>query len=125
MMNPQESTINFKKYLKKLLAVIQGEASFVLFDTRIIDKKRIDDVMCCIEGSWPEDYIKYTDKFGIIKVKSSKYYEQLILAIRNRFFFSTSCYSVRYNDALQAIAMLMKSIDSDMGYIYSDQSGMF
>ena len=124
-MNPQESTINFKKYLKKLLAVIERDASFVLFDTRIVDKKRIDDVMCCIEASWPEDYKKYIKKFGDRDVKSSRCYEKIILAIRNRFFFSTSCYSVKYGDALQTISMLMKTIDADMGYIYSDKSGMF
>ena len=124
-MKPQESTIEFKKYLKKMLAVIESNASFVLFNTRIVDKKRIDDVMCCIEASWPEDYKKYTEKYGVIQVKSSKYYKQLILAIRNRFFLSSSCYSVRYKDAQQAISMLLKSIDNDMNYIYSDQSGMF
>ena len=125
MINPQESTIEFKKYLKKLLPVIENEASFFLLSSRIIDKKRIDDVMCCIEASWPEDYKKYIAKFDTKKIKSPLYYKQLILAVKNRFFFSTSCYSVNYRLALQAIHSLSTSIESDMRFIYSDQSGMF
>lgn len=125
MRNPQESTIDFKKYLKKLLSIIENEASLMLINIRIIDKKRVDDVMCCIESSWPEDYKKYAEKYGTMQVRSSKIYEKLILAIRNRFFLSTSCYSVRYKEALQAITILLKTIDSDMNYIYNDQSGMF
>ena len=125
MINPQESTIEFKKYLKKLLQVIENEASFFLLSSRIIDKKRIDDVMCCIEASWPEDYKKYIAKFDTKKIKSPLYYKQLILAVKNRFFFSTSCYSVNYRLALQAIHSLSTSIESDMRFIYSDQSGMF
>lgn len=125
MINPQESTIEFKKYLKKLLQVIENEASFFLLSSRIIDKKRIDDVMCCIEASWPEDYKKYIAKFDTKKIKSPLYYKQLILAVKNRFFFSTSYYSVNYRLALQAIHSLSTSIESDMRFIYSDQSGMF
>lgn len=125
MINPQESTQEFKKYLKKLMQVIEMESGFNLIDSRIIDKKRIDDVMCCIEASWPEDYKKYITQFDAKKLKSPIYYKQLVWAIKNRFFFSTSCYSVKYKQATQAISSLLFSIESDMKFIYSDQSGMF
>lgn len=125
ILNPQECTIEFKKYLKKLLLVIEHEASFTFISTKIIDKKRIDDVMCCVEASWPEDYKKYIAKFDTKKIKSPLYYRQMILAIKNKFFFSTSCYSVNYKEATQAITSLMVAIENDMRFIYSDQSGMF
>ena len=125
MISPQESTIDFKKYLKKLMQVIEQEASFTLINSKIIDKKRIDDVMCCIEASWPEDYKKYIAKFDTKKIKTPIYYKKLILALKNKFFFSSNCYSVDYKDALHAISSLLTSIESDMKFIYSDQSGMF
>ena len=124
-MNPQESTLEFKKYLKKLFKMIENEATFTLISSRIYDKKRIDDVMCCIEASWPEDYKKYCSKFDTKKLRSPFYYKQLILAVKNKFLFSSSCYSVNYNSALEALSLLMKSIEADMRFIYSEDSGMF
>ena len=124
-MNPQESTVEFKKYLKKLLQVIEREASFTLISSKIYDKKRIDDILCCIEASWPEDYKKYIAKFDTKKVKSTLFYNKLMLAVKNKFFFSTNCYSVNYNEAVSAITSLLVAIENDMRFIYSDQSGMF
>lgn len=124
-MNPKECTTDIKKYLKKLLAVIEYESSFKLISTRIVDKKRIDDVLCCVEASWPEDYKKYMSKYDTKKLTSPLYYNQLILAIKNKFLFSTSHYSVHYNHATSAITGLIAAIDRDMSFIYSDASGMF
>lgn len=125
MINPQECTLEFKKYLRKLLKVIMNEASFSFGKSKIIDKNRIDDVLCCVEASWPEDYKKYITKVNSKKLKSPNIYKQLILAIKNRFLLSSSCYHVHNDNAINAINMLIKSIDSDMAYIYSDDSGMF
>ena len=48
-----------------------------------------------------------------------------MLAVKNKFLFSTTCYSVKQKEALEAIYFLSRSIESDMKFIYSDQSGMF
>ena len=125
MINTQECTNDFKKYLKKLNLIIEMEAKLSLISSKLYDKKRIDDVMCCIEASWPEDYKKYIAKFDVKKLKTPTYYNQLIKAIKNKFLFSTDCYSVNYSKATEAISSLLISIESDMKFIYSDQSGMF
>ena len=116
MNSPQECTLEFKKYLRKLLKVVMQEATFSLIKSKIIDKNRIDDVLCCVEASWPEDYKRYITKVNSKKLKSPIYYKQMVLAIKNKFLFSTSCYSVRYDNAVQAINMLIKSIDTDMAF---------
>lgn len=125
MTSSLESTIEIKKYLNKLMQIIEKEAVFNLFKSKIFDKKRIDDIMCCVEASWPEDYKKYIANFDTRRIKSLIYYKKLMLAVKNRFLFSTNCYAIKQKDALDAIYMLSRAIDTDMKFIYSDQSGMF
>ena len=125
MINITECTLDFKKYLKKLSSIIEMEPKFSFIESKLYDKKRIDDVMCCIEASWPEDYKNYLTKFDTKKLKSPFYYTQLICAIKNKFLFSTDCYLVNYKNSQKAISSLLISIEDDMKFIYSDQSGMF
>ena len=122
--NPDEVTIELKKYLRKLIAVLEYEAKFTLLSTKLIDKRRIDDVLCCVESSWPEDYKTYIKNFDSKKLKSPFYYKQALAMIKNKFFFSTDVYSVNYKEAILSLRMIMQTIDTDMVYIYSDQSGM-
>lgn len=125
MLNPQDSTAELKKYLRKLLNIIENEASITLIKTKIIDKTKIDDILCCIEASFPEEYKAFIKKKGARKLKSNFYYNQLLASIKNKFLFSTSCYSVRYKEAAQIIGTLVVSLDSDMRFLFSDASGMF
>lgn len=125
MLNPQEQYITLRNFLKKLLKVIREEASFTLINTKIVDKNRVDDVLCCIEGSIPKDYIAYTNRQGARSLKSQKLYEQLLEAIKNRFLFSTSWYAVKYKEAEQIINSLIVAYDNDIRFIYSNDSNMF
>ena len=125
MINPQEATIDLKKYLRKLLTIIEREAQFTLIKSKIFNKKRIDDALCCIDASWPEDYKSYITKYRSTRLNSPAIYKKLILAIKNKFFLSSDCYSVQYEDTIKAIKALMVSIDKDMNFIYSEESGMF
>ena len=120
-----EEIIAFKKYLKKLKSILELNAKFSLIENKLYDKKVIDDILCCIEASWPEDYKKYVMKFGAKKVSSTNNYNQMILAIKNKFLFSTNVYSVDYSKALNSITSLMVSIEKDMQHINNIQSGMY
>lgn len=122
MLNPLEAGIELKKYLKKLQYLIEKEASFTLVKTKIVDKKKIDDILCCIEATFPDDYKKFVKSR---KLKSYTYYIQLLEAIKNRFWLSTMVYSVRHNEAMVLIAGMLNSIESDINFVNSDQSGMF
>ena len=125
MINPVESTLEVKKYLKKLLLVIENDAIFTMINSKIIDKKRIDDILCCVEASWPEDYKNYLAKKGAKKLKSPLYYKQLLMAIKNKFMFSTNNYSVKYKMAKSLISSLIVSIDNDIKHIYNEWKSMF
>ena len=82
-----EETIELKKYLKKLIFVIEKETTFSFFNTVFIDTKRLDDILCCIEASWPEKYKAFKNKKSNSIIKSSIAYKKAILAIKNKFTF--------------------------------------
>ncbi len=125
MINPEEELLDFKKYLKKILTLIDSEAIFTWFDTRFLDKNRIDDLLCCLEASWPEDYKNYISKYSTSRVKSTKNLRHLKDVITNKFFMNNSVYLIRYSEAQLAISQLLQSIDSDMKNIYRSQYDNF
>lgn len=124
MLNPQESAIELKKYLKKLQNLLSRDAIFSLGDTKIMDKNKIDDILCCVDACWPKDYLDYV-KSHPKKLQSNTYYIKLLGAIKNRFLFFTTVYAVRHRETIALIGALVKSLDSDINFIYSDKSGMF
>ncbi len=125
MENIEENIAELQKYLKKLKNIIEKEASFSFGDTRIINKKKIDDVLCCIEASLPSMYKAYLKKGGVRKLSSNSCYLQLIGAIKNKFFFSTNVYKVKVASSIGCINTLMKTFASDIRFVYSNESGMF
>ena len=120
-----ESVADFKKYLKKLKGLIVNNYVFSLFGKRLMHKNLVDDIFCCLEASWPEDYKAYMKRFKERNIKSPANYRNLVLAIKNRFLFSSNHYFVTFDKAMVAIDALYASIEKDMSYIYSDRSGMF
>ena len=115
----EESSIEFKKYLKKLYLILSTEKKTVIFGINLYDKKRIDDVMCCIEASWPTEYKIFVSKRGEKDLKSSICYNQLVKVVRNKFLFSANIYSVDIDSAMQLIKKLQITLDKDMEYINS------
>ena len=125
MINPEESVIDFKKYLRKILSLIDKEAIFSWFDIRFLDKNRIDDLLCCLEASWPEDYKNYISKYSTSRVQSTKNLRRLKGIVTNKFFMNNSVYLIRYSEAQLAISQLLQSIDSDMKNICRSQYDNF
>ena len=62
----------------------------------------------------------YLAKKGAKKLKSPLYYKQLLMAIKNKFMFSTNNYSVKYKMAKSLISSLIVSIDNDIKHIYNE-----
>ena len=113
-MHLQESAQTIKKYLSKLSYLIQREATFSFFKTRLVDKSRVDDIICCIEASFPEEYkavVKRTGSGGYLK--THKYWQQVLRAVKNDFRLSSSLYSVKTDPAIQAIGSMGMSLESD------------
>ena len=64
MLNPSDSAQNIKRYLKKLLRLIEHDAVFSLFKCTLVNKNKVDDIICCVEGSFPNEYKDYVKKMG-------------------------------------------------------------
>lgn len=120
MYNPQETSIAIKGYLKKLKKILSNETIFNLGKTRIVNKSKIDDILCCVEGSLPEEYKNYVKKYGITRLKSYSCLNQLHAAIKNKFLFSTSKYAVNMNLAEFNINGIMSAIDADLDKVLKD-----
>ncbi|MBE7711186.1 MAG: hypothetical protein E7Z92_03495 [Cyanobacteria bacterium SIG31] len=123
MYNIDEKIVAIKKYLKKLLMIMDNEAVLVLFKTKFVNKKRIDDVLCCIEASFPDEYKNFI-KNGR-QLKSNNYYIRLLQIIRTNTWLNSSWYSIHYKDAEHYIAATLASIESDIRFVYNNESGLF
>lgn len=115
-MYTDQKILEFKKYLDKLYNLIEREAIFSFISTKLVDKKRIDDLICCIDASFPEEYINYVKKTNK-SLETTKCYRRLQNAIKNKFLFSANVYLVRQREALAEIVELQQIIDSDMKLI--------
>ena len=124
MLNPLESSQEVKKYLKKLLILIERDAVFKFFKTELIDKNRADDIICCIEASFPQEYKKVIERTGGMQFRTRTLWAQVLGAVKNRFLLSTSVYSVRTSEAIQAINSMMRVMDNEMQKIFEQASGM-
>ena len=120
MYNPQEVAISVKNYLTKLKRIINYESTFTFGNTKIVSKAKIDDILCCVEGSLPQEYRDYLKKYGSNKLKSSLYLAQLHAAIKHRFFLSTTSYAVDRKNTEQLIAAINSIISSDLNKITQD-----
>ena len=118
MLSSQDSVIELKKYLKKLRILIENDAIFTLFKVKIVDKKKVDDLLCCIESSFPAEYKVFVNRVGSDRVKSHAFYNKLLGAIKNKFMFSTDVYAVNHKDALGYIVGLQNALSSDIENIF-------
>lgn len=125
MENIKENITELQTYLKKLKNIIETEASFSFGNTKIVNKKKIDDVLCCVEANIPNMYKAYLKKGGPRKLTSNTYYSQLLYSIKNKFFFSTNVYKVESTNSIKCIDTLIETLASDIKFVYSNESGMF
>ncbi len=125
MLNPEEIIADLQKYLKKLNTIINEESSCGLLGGRSASKARIDDILCCIEGSFPEEYKRYIERHGSKgRLKSYAYFQQLQNAIKKKNFWNKNLYSIEINEANQFIKAIQSTLPSDIRFIYSSESDM-
>ena len=72
MTNCNEITLEFKKYLKKLIYILDNDIILSLGKNKLVKKSIIDDVICCLDASWPEIYKNYLTKKGPTRLQSQK-----------------------------------------------------
>lgn len=125
MINAEEISIEIKKYLRKLSKVINNDASFTFFKIKIVNKKKIDDVICCIEAVLPEEYKLYVKKYGVKRLKFSEHYQSLISVIRRKTWFDANSYSVLHGVANGLISIIITNITADMKKVRDADFNMF
>lgn len=125
MLEPQETIAEVKKYLKKLESIIENQASFTFITTKLINKSILDDVLCCIEASLPNEYKIYSKRKSERAVKSYAMLKILHATIKRRFLLSSSYYLVKYKEAIEIIEKLPKVLRDDINRIYNNSTNMF
>jgi hypothetical protein len=125
MLNYEDVYITISDYLLKLKQLIGSQAYATWFKTRIISKKRIDDILCCIEGSFPEEYKNYVKVHGSTSLGGFKAYQKLIASIRRRVFLNSESYAVLYEEALLQIRNFQSGLKLDLKRVCESDNNMF
>lgn len=125
MLNPEEKISEIKKYLRKLKNMLETQISFSMGAINLIDKKAMDDILCCVEASFPDNYKAYIKKNGSNKLESNKYWVQILKAIKNKFLLSANVYNVRKRQAIALITKMECTLNSDIKRLNDDSSNMF
>ena len=105
-------------YITKLIKTIETQSSFSFGNKRILDKTRIDDILCCIDANFP-DLLKKFKKHGQPdkNVKSYKLYDRIIANIKIKPLIGTSSYAVNYREVRELAEILEQAIAADVSYI--------
>ena len=125
MFNPEEIHTVINEYLLKLKRVIETQASFTWFKTKFVPQKRIDDLLCCIEGSFPEEYKEYIKTYGGSNLTGYKTYQKLLAAIRRKTFLSPESYSIKTEDVFYQIKAFQSTLKSDLKKVCESNNNMF
>lgn len=101
-------------YFQKLKTIIIDEADMTIFDTKIVNKKRVDDVMCCIIATFPSSYKRNINMKSLktAEFKSITCFKQLYKLVNRPFFLIPGHYLIPYG----AINALIKTIVSNLAY---------
>ena len=93
-----------------------------MISVKIINKRKIDDIFCCIEAAFPACYKNFIKAKGPYKLSTSKAVLSLYEAVKNKFMFSTNVYSVRFKEALSAINEILINVEKDVNAIIEDET---
>lgn len=105
---------DIKKYLQKLNILISNNSSFIIGKYRFINKNRVDDIICCMEASWPKE-IKGLAQYEKEKnIESFKIYKNFLNIITNKTFISSNHYLINYSLFNNRYNILIKSLNKDL-----------
>ena len=125
MFNLEESYSVTNSYLLKLKNVIEEQASFTWFKTKYVSKKRIDDLLCCIEGSFPEEYKNHIREFGDLSLSGYRTYKNMANCIRKKALLFPDNYSIDFAHVLHQIKAFQSGLKSDLKKLCETGSNMF
>lgn len=117
-------TLDAKRYLEKIkLILVKPKLAF--FDKRYLKKLEIEDLICCLEASFPEIFKKAIKDHKQSSLKSVRLYRNLTLALKlKKSKFFADCYVVSFKECYSLTEGLIKTIDSDIKKIVEDSTDM-
>ena len=113
-------TDDVKIYLKKLQRVILKEAVFTFFSWKLIEKNKIDDILCCILATLPDDYkavMKTSRKRNFISMVS---YDTLQKYLKRKFKLNPNVYLIKHRLAINIITTILTTIEKDVIFIENE-----
>ena len=115
-----------KMYLNKLVKTIETQSSFEFGNKRIVNKTRIDDILCCIDANIPEE-LKLFKKHGQSDkhIKSFNIYNSLIANIRIKPIMGDSSYAINYKEVVELAKIINVTFQQDVEYIRKTYPGLF
>ena len=107
-----------KDYMKKLQKVINFDATFSIAGFKLIQKRKIEDVLCCVYAKLPEAYKKMLKtKVDVQRYNSVLCYSLLMKLLSKKFFLDKNLIIVRVNEVNKLISAVIVSIDRDISTI--------
>ena len=117
MYNPDDVIADIKKFLKKLLNCIENESQYNLLGNKIVKKNLIDDILCCIDASIPEEYKSYVKRTGDNRLTSNTVYKDLQLKLKTPFVFNKNYYSISPSHIIGLVEMMVRSFSRDLNFL--------
>ena len=107
-------------YLNKLRRVIIEQASFTFGKTKIVNKARVDDVVCCIQASYPQDFQEYVKRNGVKSLQTYLCFQQLLSVATNKAILMPGSYAVDYPYFEKLLSTFIKTAQGEMHKIIED-----
>ncbi len=128
MYNIDDSIMECKKYLKSLQKTINNNTKFTFFEIKVVSKSNIDDILCCLEASFPDEYKKllkrkninlHTDKHQH-QYTSLSSYQKIKESIQRKWFLSSNEYSVKYKEIPTLLENFSVNLEKDIRFLYDN-----
>ena len=117
-----EQLQDLKLYLNKLKRIITNESSFSFGNKRIISKSRVDDIVCCVQANYPDDFTEYVKRNGIKSLQSHLCYQQLLAVVTKKFILSPEHYLIDFARFISLLGMLIQTMEKEKTRVKSDNN---
>ena len=117
-----EQLQDLKLYLNKLKRIVTNESSFSLGNKRIISKARVDDIVCCVQANYPDDFTEYVKRNGIKSLQSHLCYQQLLAVVTKKFILSPNHYLIDFARFMSLLSMLVQTMEKEKVRVVNDNS---
>ena len=109
-------------YLNKLKKIVNNEKSFSFGSIKIVSKAKIDDVLCCIQASYPQDYQDYVKRNGIKSLQSHLNFQQIVNIVTKKFMLSGDHYSIDSVQLEKLLGSFSQIVKNEMKNVIKDNN---